>query len=96
MVAARVKGPEDEENWILAEVVVYNTAAGKYDVDDIDAEEGKEYDWFCIIFILTVFKFFINFVLWMKYVTSQANCCLHHLLIFMTINKAYWMLNLCA
>jgi len=43
MVAARVKGPEDEENWILAEVVVYNTASGKYDVDDIDAEEGKEY-----------------------------------------------------
>jgi len=42
MVAARVKGPEDEENWILAEVVVYNTTAGKYDVDDIDAEEGKE------------------------------------------------------
>ena len=43
MVAARVKGPEDEENWILAEVVVYNTTTGKYDVDDIDAEEGKEY-----------------------------------------------------
>jgi len=43
MVAARVKGPEDEENWILAEVVVYNIASGKYDVDDIDAEEGKEY-----------------------------------------------------
>jgi len=42
MVAARVKGPEDEENWILAEVVVYNAASGKYDVDDIDAEEGKE------------------------------------------------------
>lgn len=42
MVAARVKGPEDEENWILAEVVVYNTTTGKYDVDDIDAEEGKE------------------------------------------------------
>jgi len=43
MVAALVKGPEDEENWILAEVVQYNPASGKYDVDDIDAEEGKEY-----------------------------------------------------
>jgi SAGA-associated factor 29 len=42
MVAARVKGQEDEENWILAEVVSYNAVTAKYDVDDIDAEEGKE------------------------------------------------------
>jgi len=38
MVAALVKGPEDE-NWILAEVVSYTAATGKYDVDDIDEED---------------------------------------------------------
>jgi len=38
MVAALVKGPEDE-NWILAEVVSFNQASGKYDVDDIDEEQ---------------------------------------------------------
>lgn len=38
MVAALVKGPEDE-NWILAEVVTYSQNTGKYDVDDIDEEE---------------------------------------------------------
>lgn len=38
MVAALVKGPEDE-NWILAEVVSYNHGTGKYDVDDIDEEQ---------------------------------------------------------
>lgn len=38
MVAALVKGPEDE-NWILAEVVSYNPNSGKYDVDDIDEEQ---------------------------------------------------------
>ena len=38
MVAALVKGPEDE-NWILAEVVSYNQNSGKYDVDDIDEED---------------------------------------------------------
>ncbi|ESN91015.1 hypothetical protein HELRODRAFT_186194 [Helobdella robusta] len=41
-VAARVKGQDDEENWILAEIVSYNSLTSKYDVDDIDAEEGKE------------------------------------------------------
>lgn len=35
MVAALVRGPEEGENWILAEVVSYNTATGKYEVDDI-------------------------------------------------------------
>lgn len=40
-VAARVKS-EDEENWILAEVVSFNTSTNKYDIDDIDADEGKE------------------------------------------------------
>jgi len=38
MVAALVKGPEDE-NWILAETVSYNPNSGKYDVDDIDEEQ---------------------------------------------------------
>ena len=41
-VAARVRSQDAEENWILAEVVSFNTATNKYDVDDIDAEEGKE------------------------------------------------------
>lgn len=41
-VAARVKGQDGEENWILAEVVSYNSHSGKYEVDDVDAEEGKE------------------------------------------------------
>lgn len=42
MVAALVKGAEgDESNWILAEVVLYNPSAGKYEIDDID-EEQKE------------------------------------------------------
>ena len=39
MVASLVKGPEGEENWILAEVVSYNANTGKYDVDDIDEEQ---------------------------------------------------------
>lgn len=33
---------DDEENWILAEVVEYNASTSNYDVDDIDAEEGQE------------------------------------------------------
>ena len=41
-VAARVKGQDGEENWILAEVVSFNPTTNKYEVDDIDAEEGKE------------------------------------------------------
>lgn len=42
-VAARVKSSDGEENWILAEVVSYSTSTNKYEVDDIDAEEGKEW-----------------------------------------------------
>lgn len=42
MVAAHVKGQDGEENWILAEVVSFNSGANKYEVDDIDSEEGKE------------------------------------------------------
>ena len=41
-VAARVRAVDGEENWILAEVVSYNSSQAKYEVDDIDAEEGKE------------------------------------------------------
>lgn len=41
-VAARVKSSDGEENWILAEVASFNSATNKYEVDDIDAEEGKE------------------------------------------------------
>lgn len=41
-VAAKVKGSEGEDNWILAEVVSYNHNTCKYDVDDIDSEEGRE------------------------------------------------------
>ena len=40
-VAARVTELE-EENWILAEVIRYNANTEKYEVDDVDAEEGKE------------------------------------------------------
>ncbi|CAB0032113.1 unnamed protein product [Trichogramma brassicae] len=39
MVAALVKGSEEEENWILAEVVHANTTTNKYEVDDIDEEQ---------------------------------------------------------
>lgn len=39
MVAALVKGSEEEENWILAEVVQFNPATNKYEVDDIDEEQ---------------------------------------------------------
>ncbi|XP_077996014.1 SAGA-associated factor 29-like [Glandiceps talaboti] len=40
-VAARVKGIDGDETWILAEVVSFNPSSNKYEVDDID-EEGKE------------------------------------------------------
>lgn len=33
---------DEEENWILAEVVEYHSNTSKYEVDDIDAEEGQE------------------------------------------------------
>jgi len=39
MVAALVKGNEEGENWILAEVVHFNPATNKYEVDDIDEEQ---------------------------------------------------------
>lgn len=39
MVAALVKVSDKEENWILAEVVSYNSQTNKYEVDDIDEED---------------------------------------------------------
>ncbi|XP_035791269.1 SAGA-associated factor 29-like [Anopheles albimanus] len=39
MVAALVKSEEGEENWILAEVVLYVSSTSKYEVDDIDEEQ---------------------------------------------------------
>lgn len=42
MVAALVRSPEGDDNWILAEVVSYNSSMSKYEVDDID-EESKEH-----------------------------------------------------
>lgn len=41
MVAALAKGPDGDENWILAEVVQFSHNTNKYEVDDID-EEQKE------------------------------------------------------
>lgn len=38
-VAALVKGVEEEENWILAEVVSFLQRQNKYDVIDIDEEQ---------------------------------------------------------
>ncbi|XP_012276540.1 SAGA-associated factor 29 [Orussus abietinus] len=39
MVAALVKVSDEEENWILAEVVHFNPITNKYEVDDIDEEQ---------------------------------------------------------
>ena len=33
---------DDSSNWILAEVVSYNNNTSKYDVDDVDSDEGRE------------------------------------------------------
>jgi SAGA-associated factor 29 len=41
LVAALVKSSEGDENWILAEVVYFNSQTNKYEIDDID-EEQKE------------------------------------------------------
>ncbi|KAL3228318.1 hypothetical protein MRX96_048627 [Rhipicephalus microplus] len=38
---ALARGPDDDENWILAEVLHYSHGSAKYEVDDID-EEQKE------------------------------------------------------
>lgn len=41
IVAALVKGIEDEDSWILAEIVTYNATANKYEVDDIDETKDR-------------------------------------------------------
>ncbi|XP_049877367.1 SAGA-associated factor 29 [Pectinophora gossypiella] len=42
-VAALVKVSEKEENWILAEVVCWHPAQGKYEIDDIDEEQKNRH-----------------------------------------------------
>lgn len=39
LVSVMVKNNEEEEHWILAEVVNYNPATNKYEIDDIDEEQ---------------------------------------------------------
>lgn len=41
IVAALVKGLEDEDSWILAEIVSFHTAQNKYEVDDIDETKDR-------------------------------------------------------
>lgn len=41
IVAALVKGLEDEDSWILAEIVSFNTSTNKYEVDDIDETKDR-------------------------------------------------------
>ncbi|PIK38341.1 putative SAGA-associated factor 29-like isoform X1 [Apostichopus japonicus] len=41
LVAARVKERDGDENWILAEVLNFQSSTNKYEIMDID-EEGKE------------------------------------------------------
>lgn len=41
IVAALVKGLEDEDSWILAEIVSFNTSQNKYEVDDIDETKDR-------------------------------------------------------
>lgn len=43
MVAALVKVQEEEENWILAEVALFNSTSNKYEVDDIDEVQKERY-----------------------------------------------------
>jgi len=64
-VAARVRAQDGEENWILAEIVSYNSNSNKYDVDDIDAEEGKELVLFVLIGCLLklhLIEMYISFI----------------------------------
>lgn len=41
IVAALVKGLEDEDSWILAEIVTFNPTQSKYEVDDIDETKDR-------------------------------------------------------
>lgn len=42
MVAALVDGENEEDIWILAEVVSYNSSTGKYEVEDILKEQNEK------------------------------------------------------
>lgn len=33
---------DNEENWILAEVIAYHSSSSKYEVEDVDTEDGQE------------------------------------------------------
>ena len=46
-VAARVRTEDGEEQWILAEVVSYNSHNHRYVVDDIDEEGHNEKRFVC-------------------------------------------------
>lgn len=41
IVAALVKGLEDEDSWILAEIVSFISSQNKYEVDDIDETKDR-------------------------------------------------------
>lgn len=41
IVAALVKGLEDEDSWILAEIVTFHSTQNKYEVDDIDETKDR-------------------------------------------------------
>lgn len=41
IVAALVKGLEDGDGWILAEIVTFNPTQNKYEVDDIDETKNR-------------------------------------------------------
>ncbi|CAG0920292.1 unnamed protein product [Notodromas monacha] len=44
MVAAQVRASDGDENWILAEVMAYDQALGKYEVEDIDIEQKERHN----------------------------------------------------
>ena len=52
-VAARVRTEDGEEQWILAEVVSYNSHSHRYVVDDIDEEGHNEKRWCPYYFSMT-------------------------------------------
>ncbi|XP_011505458.1 PREDICTED: SAGA-associated factor 29 homolog, partial [Ceratosolen solmsi marchali] len=43
IVAAFVKGADEEENWILAEIISFNHLTNKYEIDDIDEEVNERH-----------------------------------------------------
>lgn len=43
MVAAYIKNADNEMNWILAEVISFNSSNNKYEIDDVDEEEKERH-----------------------------------------------------